>query len=378
MRWKALIDVKQQNNERKEENVKRLLFLTVLCTGIVMFLAGPVCAKVTGLCADCHTMHNSQNGLDVDADGPYRHLTIGDCVGCHTGINSTGGTSTGATPFVYHTSEPTYDTDTLAGGNFYWVAQTGGDAKGHNVLGLSLQDVNIPAGTGPGQGAPGGPTTQHSCANSCHSTLAEEQTSIGEFGSGCEGCHLEVAHHKGGSATVYADAEDGWFRFCAGHLTGAGMGVVGLEDDDWQYTKGATDHNEYLGNEGAHDVAAGFNILGNTMTAYCCGCHGNFHIQDDNGAWVRHPSDVVLPADVNKEYQFYTVYDPIAPVARDTAPTSVSGVVTPGTDMVMCLSCHRAHGTPFDDILRWDYSTMVAGGGGSGGCFVCHTTKDDI
>jgi len=41
----------------------------------------------------------------------------------------------------------------------------------------------------------------------------------------------------------------------------------------------------------------------------------------------------------------------------------------------MCLSCHVAHGSPYADMLRWDYGTMVAGGGGSGGCFTCHTQK---
>lgn len=46
--------------------------------------------------------------------------------------------------------------------------------------------------------------------------------------------------------------------------------------------------------------------------------------------------------------------------------------------MVFCLSCHRAHGSPYPDMLRFDYSEMQAGGGGATGtgCFKCHSAKD--
>jgi hypothetical protein len=158
-----------------------------------------------------------------------------------------------------------------------------------------------------------------------------------ELNTGCEGCHLAPKHHAPQQTA----------------------GTPALEANGWFHTEGAN---------------AGFSKIGNTMTAYCTGCHGNFHTQlDGNANWIRHPSDAVLPTD--GEYADYTAYDVIAPVARP-ALTAVSDVVNPGTDMVMCLSCHRAHGSPNDDMLRWEYSGMVAGGGGSGGCFVCHTEKN--
>ena len=34
------------------------------------------------------------------------------------------------------------------------------------------------------------------------------------------------------------------------------------------------------------------------------------------------------------------------------------------------------NGSPYDDMIRWDYSSMNAGGG-SGGCFICYTGKND-
>jgi len=73
-----------------------------------------------------------------------------------------------------------------------------------------------------------------------------------------------------------------------------------------------------------------------------------------------------------------TNYNPQAPVARVSAPGAISDVVVPGTDAVMCLSCHVAHASPYPDMLRWNYTQMIAGGGGADGqgCFVCHTQKD--
>ncbi len=40
---------------------------------------------------------------------------------------------------------------------------------------------------------------------------------------------------------------------------------------------------------------------------------------------------------------------------------------------VTCLSCHRAHGTENDDLLRWEYSTQDAGTDTADyGCLGCH------
>lgn len=333
-------------------------------------------ARVTGQCSNCHTMHYSQGGTQLSewgSSGPYKALTIDTCVGCHTGIN----TGSNTIPYVYSTTEPTYGMDTLAGGNFYWVAQGGGDAKGHNVLGIADRDVELSGG------APGNP---YSCSNSCHISLAHEHAVEG-LGSGCGGCHLRPAHHAIDSDTVVgleqAD-DDGYYRFLSGHMSGNNHGVAGIEDSDWQYTKSAADHNEYLGWEGHLQYRAGFYNLGHTMTAFCCGCHGDFHEEQDSGSnWIRHPSDAVIPDSGEYAGAFGAegggtgTYDPLVPVARPSLSgwTEPGSSVTLGTggDMVMCLSCHRAHGSPYYKIMRWDYKNWP--GEGTNGCGVCHTSK---
>ena len=337
-------------------------------------------AKVTGVCSNCHTMHSSQGGADLHGVlGPYATLLTNDCIGCHSHGTETQSYSMGTStvPVVNYTgsAEPF---EWLAGGNFFWVAD-GNDSKGHNVYGLADQDVAITAAEGaPGDASGGcGPT-------GCHATLAVETTMLGP--GGCQGCHLNVMHHTddgtGTDGTKYVGtAEAGWYRFLSGHMGGAGYGVAGIEHSGWgpsDGTVGGTDHNEYLGV--VVDKTGTTSLANKSMTAFCCGCHGDFHKQQASGNWIRHPSDVVIPT--TGEYAaMVTEYNPATPLARSALAQgdTPSGSVAAGTDMVMCLSCHRSHGSPYDDMLRWDYGNMKAGDGGDWigkGCFYCHTSKD--
>jgi len=347
---------------------KLLSWSLAMVISLLLWGGGIGYAKVTGVCGNCHTMHNSQGGenmiINTDIDGTsggthgggYPSLTRGSCVGCHTGEN----TGTNTTPYVYNTGSVTYGSDTLAGGNFKWVVTD--DAKGHNVKGIPGMTADTLT-VAPGEANAG------FCSDSCHYTLFAPVDDVA-LNTGCEGCHLPKHHAPQQAAGDPAIAANGYFRFLSAPKHAAGGGVHGIEDSDWQFTNNGTDHNEYLGSTTSTD---------NTMTGYCIGCHGNFHTQQGgNDKWIRHPSDAVLPD--TGEYTAYTAYDPDVPVARpDLATIAATDLVANNDDMVMCLSCHRAHGSPYDDMLRWDYTAMVAGNGGaasSTGCFQCHSEKD--
>ena len=348
---------------------KKILSWSLAMT-ISLFLCGGgiAYAKVTGPCADCHTMHNSQHNVAIDSSGPNPYLTKGGCVGCHTGTNIGG-----STPFVFSTIPPTYGGNTLAGGNFYWATQNG--ATGHNVKGIPNMSVDSLSA------APG---NRVSCGieDNCHTSLFTT-TSVD---TGCEGCHLEPKHHAPQQAVgTPALAVNGYFRFLSGHQDALGAGVEGIEDDDWEYERAAENHNEYLG---VSVTKTGTTTLTNkNMSAFCCGCHGDFHVQQDaSDNWIRHPSDAVIPDTIGSEYAYAFladnsgtgIYDPDVPVARPnfTGFSGPKSTVAIGTDLVMCLSCHRAHGSPYNDMLRWDYSGMVVGNGSVTGCFKCHSEKN--
>ena len=97
-------------------------FLSAITILFIVVLSCPISANVTGPCANCHTMHNSQNGLSVARDGtgvgwdasgrltggsiqdtPMKNLLISGCVGCHTSTTGETIITTGSSriPIVF-------------------------------------------------------------------------------------------------------------------------------------------------------------------------------------------------------------------------------------------------------------------------------------
>ena len=330
---------------------------------IGLFFSPYVLARVSGLCSNCHTMHYSQHG-DVlsgwGTEGPYQNLLVNSCVGCHTGVND--GTNT--TPYVFSESEPTYGTNTLAGGNFYWVAH-GCDECGHNVT--DIPGVNQDSNFSQTPGFVSGKT-----CSSCHGSGNMVLTK-------CIFCH-DPKHHGDDSGPVAGDDEEVKYRFLSftafhPYTFQQGSynfyGVAGIEDGDWEYTVSSSDHNEYCGAASSGDYSG----ASHSISRYCAACHWGFY-GENTEHWIRHPSDYALPN--SGEYANYTTYNPLAPIARLestlTGMTVASSTVTPGEDQVSCLSCHRPHGSPYPKIMRWDYQGWP--GSGENKCNVCHTTKD--
>jgi hypothetical protein len=373
-------------------------------------------AAITGVCSNCHTMHNSQDGTiqatlgpegqPWTGTGPYPVLLKGDCLGCHgmggsSKIASLGGTDT---PQVFHKDT----TGDLAGGNFaYLTGYKGGspsDTKGHNVI-----DFGDPEGTH--QDIPG------AFLGAEHVDVIDvtELTCAGD--SGCHGSRMPTsgksnlyalrgAHHNnaGGKLDV-ADNDYNSYRFL--------WGVKGYENNGtykWQIYN-ASNHNEYYGvsSPPLYDYGScntchtpeSVTAPQNTISGFCATCHGNFHTlsggyygdeagigSSTSSPFKRHPTDIPLPG-VGTEYYSYNpnnlrAYSVEAPVARDTVASSISNTVTPGTSgsnsaIVMCLSCHLPHASEYPDMLRWNYDDMVVdttGPAAGKGCFTCHTEKD--
>lgn len=350
------------------EHINHFSFYLVAAV-MLCFAASPVYAKVSGNCSNCHTMHNSQNGTAIDIDGPNDRLTIENCVGCHssTGSETIESLGSGDLPIVFNSAEPGAP---LAAGNFYWIANESDHRLGHNVDGIAGPDGNITYVPGRHIGA-NDTLTITDCYN-CHQAGFSPgypgiPFTIARTGNVmiCQDCHTQPMHHADDSAIV-VDGTGGWYRFL--------YGVKGIEDSDWQKTVSDSDHNEYQGETAPY--ADSFSDAG-------CGCHGDFHALKNSGGvgtaspWLMHPVDIALPVD--GEYASYTTYDPDAPVARPdlSGYAGPSTTVTPGVDQVMCISCHRPHGSPEPDMLRWDYDTIMAGSGPSSeGCFICHSAKD--
>jgi len=380
-----------------------ILFSFVI--GFIFILAQPANAAM-GECADCHTMHNSQGSLPMRYDSgstPLPQLLRGDCFGCHAqGAGALAIETIGVSriPQVYHD-----DVVDLAGGNFGYIDGLTGsgasDAKGHNIPGLNGMAVDATLAFPPGGISEAG-HNDGNVLSSAQLTCAGDPANEGRFG--CHGNRwwagpptgITGAHHSNQSGTLDPGAGEtrpGYsYRFL--------VGVKGYEDTDWQYTVSTTDHNEYYGLTNPIQLSCsathchgngGVRPPDGTMSQYCATCHGNFHTltvgagddTDGNSSgigtgaspFIRHPTDLALPAG---EYAGYTTYNLTAPVARTGAvPAGSTDSITNGSDAVMCLSCHVAHGSDYPDLLRFDYTTMDIGGGGpNDGCFACHTSKN--
>jgi len=344
---------------------------------LFLLLPNLVTARVTGPCVNCHTMHNSQDNYPVTKDGQLHNaLLLTDCIGCHTGTNTTSS----KTPFVFDTTPPLYrdtgteaDSNTLAGGNFYWVASVGtiiGDRLGHNVAGITAPDATLtlpPGGDGTFNG-------QLSCAgtNGCH---------------GRSDTTLQVISVKGGHHNKDNSVwQDGSTLAKSYRLL---ENVQGFGDPDYEFRPTSERHNKYFGKDrtSESDEAVG------TISAFCARCHQYFHDGSGylsasstfgNGVWLRHPTDFDMSGAISsEEYAYYNdgngtsnTYSVISPVATEDDTATVNTVIYARQNdaVVMCLSCHRAHGTPHPGLLRWDYKSWP--GGGYNGCAVCHTTKN--
>lgn len=307
---------------------------------------------VSDQCEVCHSLFTSVTGEDVTEEELYA-IRNSHCVNCHS---NTGGETVKVfagvnVPVVHNMDVPD---SMLAGGNFYYVAQGGGERRGHNVTGIAQKDKKY--GTEPPGYERASDLSKEgydldrplacSGANGCHG-----DRNIRDPFEAIMGTHHAVDSPLNGKTTARS------FRYLKN--TALVNGVTGLEDEDWGKTTSPKDHNEYSP----------------SVNEFCTGCHGDLHVNMAGGPspWFRHPTGIVIPK--KGEYLDYETYSPDAPVARQKVPAVASDKVEPGSDVVICLSCHRAHSGPYAHILRWDYDAIFAGKG-EGGCFICHTSKN--
>lgn len=348
-----------------------------------IILAFSAQAQISGQCSNCHTIHNRQDGSPMNYDNsttPNELLLRGSCLGCHA--QSTASNIVNGVPQVLHTNA--FD---LAGGNFGYMLGTKGsgadDTKGHNIADFGNADDALTEPPGADHNMNPFPDN-FTCAGSggCHGER--------ERGGGPVGLNsLNGAHHQNlGGQLNTADEVYNSYRFL--------IGVKGYENNgayQWE-NRDASNHNEYFGAtapvSGTACSNCHYSISGGgsgvkpanaTMSGFCATCHGYFHFLDDpdgigadtTSPFIRHPTDVILPN--SGEYALYTSYDVTTPVGRTAVPSSMSNTVSPGSDVVICLSCHAAHGTDNYKMLRWDYTNTTLSTAISG-CSNCHTDKD--
>ncbi len=322
--------------------MKKLLTIMFFMALSVVAMYGMADA-ITGQCSNCHTMHDSQDG--VDGGGPNDLLLKGSgCGGCHTqnGLPSA--------PQVDLTS------NLSAGGSFDTTTIATDDSMRHDVQDLSLTESAITSTPG----KTGSILTVAPNALTC---------------AGAVGCHGKHVTGMGSDAGIKGShhAPNATYRFLWIGTTTSPTAVLGIGDVDYEVTVDDSDHNVYS----AHATQS--------ISTFCNQCHNQFHGEPETGGpsspWIRHPTDIALfsgpVAWDSAKVNIHANDAPIALIAigANTTTTNYYSGGTPGLDetnsAVMCLSCHRAHGTANADLLRWSYATVLAGGAKSK-CLSCH------
>ncbi len=348
---------------------KMMLSLTILlgAAALVAAFSSPAAAAVSGRCDNCHTMHSSQGGSTPDLwtsqTVTYEDLTgsllVTDCVGCHltTGTNPYDDTASSPTPYVYVGTGSGY----LAGGYF-----TDGGGS-HDDNSHTIDSPDDPAGWTSGEGAFGdydGGTTGLECAGQ----------------SGCHGVQSETDEAK----AIAGGHHENTLKMALGYrmLMVGTDAVVGIEASDYEKELNANttfdeseDHNLYSANQTAANTAS--------ISELCGKCHSAFHGDDSNSdiytsnAWIRHPTDTIIPTTAADGWEIQYGVTATEYTAEDWRynPVGTQGAAAPGVDnkYVTCLSCHRAHGSEYNDILRFDYSAQEASSATvDTGCLGCH------
>src|SRR4030042_527522 len=263
---------------------------------------------------DCGACHGLYPGMMEEGPAGEQKYVLQNtlCINCHSSVGSDTIKTLGGVR-VPVINNTVKPVNPLAGGNFHYVAKGFGDRYGHNVDGIASPDA--------------------------------------KFGNTPPGYDIETD-----------------------------TSVIGYSS-----TKPLT----CAGSNGCH----GNRKMANpspAMDNFSAGCPGSFYRRDKIGKmspWFRHPAGIVLPkSDAYRNYNpdvpppadisGTRIYSLDAPVARDVVPSAPSEIVKPGTDIVFCLSCHVAHASQNESILRWNYDAIVSGETG-GGCLLCHTDKSE-
>jgi len=314
-------------------------------------------------CDGCHTMHNSLDGAPnanggTVGTGISTWLTKGTdpsstCLNCHQGSGSYHIFSNNGAAFT-------------PGGDFYWLTKTfswsahgsthesKGDDHGHNVIAADFgltQDATLST-------APGGTFNSSGLAcTSCHDPHGQKnggtKNGTGAIeGSGSYGGDPTLAvlgNYRLLGDTGYDGGEGGGQNFGSAAPIARAPSFGSISESD-------TSHADY----------------GQGMSEWCANCHTGFTADSSNP--MRHPAsnDAHLGTTYSTNYNSYvatgnftgtaaTAYTTMVPFERGTSdPTTLSTTSQQGPTAsanVMCLSCHRAHATAFENMTRWDMTT---------------------
>ncbi|RJR16651.1 MAG: cytochrome C [Nitrospiraceae bacterium] len=317
-------------------------------------------------CTGCHHLHDASSSSALLAGSDASST----CLNCH---GASGASS-------YRISTPDADMpagtppgNRTPGGDFGWVKKTytwsprsgststsEGDRHGHNIVAADFGYV----ADGTNATAPGGDmdATLLGC-NSCHDNHGKlRRLSDGTFAT--TGAPIIGSGSYNTSADPAAGQAVGAYRILRGNGSSAGDG-----GKIFTANFNAVAPSTYNRSEATTPTRVAY---GAGTSDWCATCHADMH--SGTSSKMTHPINQGLGTTVAGNYNAYvgsgnmtgsaaTSYDSLIPFQTDNttdytvlkANSTNTGSVSTGpatSDRVMCLSCHRAHATGWDYMLR--------------------------
>ncbi|HBR16190.1 MAG: hypothetical protein A3G39_09765 [Deltaproteobacteria bacterium RIFCSPLOWO2_12_FULL_43_16] len=435
--------LKNKKEEGMKRLILIALLALGLGFGLTLMASTPSMAVHKGsgdlTCGSCHTMHSSQGGTSSPSMGGAtgalillrNSLVTGRetihqlCLQCHAAAGTQGGVQFNACPGTACTTPPkvlltstdawntTKDFSTIgAGGDFQFVGsyvsgsynstQDGGTAlgRGHSIGGTVIAP--------PGNGSTVGTIATFSCTT-CHdphgtsattSTINIYRNLKGGIVAGATDKNWSNMLTNGNIGTSYVGGPTGASDDNSLGTTPTGGSGIAASNNIWPTYRSSGTQNSYSTSTTPPTLGGtaltGLDGTGYTlMSAFCAQCHSLWHENVTTGNktgsdWNRHPvdnriSDTSSASGAGVTITDFTHYNTnIAagfklPAANDAG--SAFYYADNSGDKVFCLSCHFAHGSPYYDILRWDYIAQIDAAGGSQtgngvasvkGCQQCH------
>jgi predicted CXXCH cytochrome family protein len=381
------------------------------------FHAGGVAA-----CDGCHVMHNANPGPGAVGGAKSTTGLAGEPAWSnHTNAYLLQGSDQSSTCLICHGSSGAYSAATpwvvgdltpaaaagarwrSPGGDFGWTrvdyGVSVGQSHGHNVFAgdwnwdLDNRFTVAPGGTWPSSGA--NRNTEKFACSSCHdphgrfrmqttatTVLGAVQIVHPQYNPGASGTKPIVGSGSYGDLPADQNTAVGVYRLLAGknYETASKPGFPFTYDPPV-----AVAPKDYNKSEAGGEVRVNY---ATGMSEWCKNCHTEIHSEANySSGWsgLRHPASstaALKPA----QYTVYNTYlssanyaagtdryTSLVPFERGTGVTfaqlvtgtaSASAIPADGAN-VMCLSCHRAHASAFDSMIRWDQNATFLTGSGA-------------
>jgi predicted CXXCH cytochrome family protein len=270
-----------------------------------------------GACSGCHLMHEDTlalNGQLLLAESPSDL-----CLMCHAENN---GAVLG--------SDPLAPPPEKGGGNFTFLFEDNLNDAADGMINPIL-----------------GEAAGHSIVAVGHGLTADSRYTFSPGGSfpsnqlGCTSCHDPHGNGYFRMLNGVGDVQNGVATFTRPAPLASGINVsTGVESQ--------TSHSAYRSG----------------MSSWCGNCHGDFTHRGGQASF-KHRTDNALGGNATSQYNQYdgdasptggspaTAYLPEVPFEDSNMTTATTAGPTMSS-RIMCLSCHRAHGSSAPAALRWD------------------------